>query len=88
MTSHEKNAYWLVVRECLIEFHQLSKTEAKRRVDFLRRSVESAEPQINIDIFYHNEPFDVAGFITGHEIEMGDGDFDRYERILQGKFNQ
>ncbi|MGB0070287.1 MAG: hypothetical protein WBQ11_19865 [Isosphaeraceae bacterium] len=46
------------------------------------------EPEIKIDIFYHNEPFDVAGYITGHEIEMNDGDFNRYEQILQGKFSQ
>jgi len=30
----------------------------------------------------------VAGYITGHEIEMNDGDFNRYEQILQGKFSQ
>ncbi len=88
MTSGEKDAYWLVVRECLIEFHHLSKNEAQRRVGFFRRSIESVEPEIKIDIFYHNEPFDVAGYITGNEIEMNDGDFNRYEQILQGKFSQ
>ncbi len=88
MTSGEKDAYWLVVRECLVEFHHLPKNEAQRRVGFFRRSIESVEPEIKIDIFYHNEPFDVAGYITGHEIEMNDGDFNRYEQILQGKFSQ
>jgi hypothetical protein len=88
MTSDEKDAYWLVVRECLIEFHDLSKHEAQRRVGFFRRNIESVEPEIKSDIFYHNEPFDVAGYIAGREIEMSDGDFNRYEQILQGKFGR
>ena len=42
-----------------------------------RREIESAEPEIKIDVFYHNEPFDVACDIKGHQIDMNEEVFNR-----------
>jgi len=88
MTSEEKKDYWLVVRECLCVFHRVSKNEAMRMVVSCRRQIESAEPEIKIDVFYHNEPFDVACDIMGHQIDMNEDVFNRYKQILQGKSSQ
>ena len=88
MTADEKKDYWLVVRECLIVFHGVSKNEAKRMAVSHRREIESAEPEIKIDVFYHNEPFDVACDIKGHQIDMNEEVFNRYKQILQGKSSQ
>jgi len=88
MTADEKKDYWLVVRECLIAFHGVSKNEAKRMAVSLWREIESAEPEIRIDVFYHNEPFDVACDIIGRQIDMSEETFNIYKRILLGKSSQ
>jgi len=50
-----------------------------------RREIQSTEPEISIDVSYHNEPFDVACDIAGRELLMSEGRFAQCERILEGK---
>jgi len=88
MAADEKKDYWLVVRECLTVFHGVSKNKAMRMAVSLRREIESAEPEIKIDVFYHNEPFDVACDIMGHQIDMNEETFNIYKQILLGKSSQ
>ena len=52
MTGEEKKEYWYVVRECLIAFHGVSKSDANRMALSYWKEIESAEPEIKIDVFY------------------------------------
>ncbi len=85
MTPEEKKDYWLVVRECLVAFHGLKRTDASARVKFYGARMDSAEPQIASDIFYHNEPFDIACDIAERNVPMDAALFAKYEQILEGK---
>ncbi len=85
MTQKEKDGYWLVVRECLVTFHDQKRPVAHSRVKFYRARIDSGEPQIASDIFYHNEPFDIACDIAGTYLSMNEERFAKYERILEGK---
>jgi hypothetical protein len=84
MKKAEKNEYWRVVAECLIAYHGLEKGESLRRARAYRIDIENAEPYIQNDIFYHNEPFDVACDLTQHYLEL-EPRFPEYEQILEGK---
>ncbi len=88
MTTREKKDYWLVVRECLIVFHGISKNEAQRMSVSYWKEIESAAPEIRSDVFYHNEPFDVACDIMGRQIDMSEDLFNVYKQILLGKSSQ
>jgi hypothetical protein len=85
MTQKEKDSYWLVVRECLVAFHDQKRLIANAHVNFYRARIDSAEPRIASDIFYHNEPFDIACDIAGRDLLMNEDLFAKYERILEGK---
>jgi hypothetical protein len=85
MSQKEKDNYWLVVRECLVAFHDVKRLDASQRVKFYRARIDSAEPQIASDIFYHNEPFDIACDIAGRDLPMNEELFAKYERILEGR---
>ena len=88
MTAEEKKGYWHVVRECLSAFHGVSKSEAKRMALSYWKEIESAEPEIGSDVFYHNEPFDVACDIMERQIGMDEATFSIYKQILMGKPSQ
>jgi hypothetical protein len=85
MTTTDKDNFWLVVRECLVAFHDFTRPVAKRRVEFYRVRIESAEPDIASDVFYHNEPFDIACDIAEDHLDMSETMFRTYEQILEGK---
>ena len=55
-----KDAYWEVVHDCLVEFGGFSSVDAMRVATARRAAVEFAPPRLRSDIFYHQEPFDVA----------------------------
>lgn len=60
-----RNAFWEVVEECLVEFHQLPRQDAMIKALEFRRKVESPPPDIDGDIVYHEEPFYVACQLAG-----------------------
>lgn len=78
---HTRSEFWEVVRECLIELHGLSQFEALQRSHDLRKQIETP-PGLNSDLFYHNEPFQVACDITGQQFDLAQY-CARYEAILQ-----
>ncbi len=86
MTHREKDRYWRVVSECLIAFHEYSKKDAVHRVSSYRLDVEGAELDVHSDIFYHNEPYDVACDIADEYLPL-ESRFGEYERILEGKWH-
>ena len=88
MTGEEKKEYWYVVRECLIAFHGVSKSDANRMALSYWKEIESAEPEIKIDVFYHNEPFEVACDISGHHLDLDEATFGIYTQIRMGKPTQ
>jgi len=65
----EKNGYWAVVRECLIKFHGLPRQVAREKCKELRIKIESPSCGSSSEIFYHNEPFDIANHLAGHELD-------------------
>ncbi len=65
-----KDAFWEVVEDCLVEIHGLSKPDAHKRSMDLRTRIESPPTGMSSDIFYHDEPFDVACDIVGRQLDL------------------
>jgi hypothetical protein len=57
---YAKDQFWNVVEDCLREIFQLDPQEAHSRSKKLRQVIETPRPAVSDDIFYHDEPFDVA----------------------------
>lgn len=55
-----KHEFWEVVADCLVEFHGSSSLRAKVKSKKLRARIEAPPPNIDSEVFYHNEPFDIA----------------------------
>ncbi len=79
---HTRNEFWEVIRECLIELHGLPQFEALQRSHDLRQQIEAPPPGLNSDFFYHNEPFQVACDMVGHQLDQAHYR-PQYETILQ-----
>jgi hypothetical protein len=60
LTRTVKDAYWDVVQECLTDIFQVPPPVASSVCKDRRADVEFAPKNVNSDIFYHREPFDVA----------------------------
>ena len=60
-----RNAFWEVVEECLVEFHQESRPVAQLTALAFRRQLESPPVGIDGDPIYHEEPFYVACQLAG-----------------------
>lgn len=75
------SVYWKTVLDCLVEIHGLRPTRARAAVAASRARLDSAPPEINRDLFYHMEPFDVAGSLAGRQVDRRDVD-DVYRAIL------
>ncbi len=71
-----KDAFWLVVEDCLIRFHRFDPLGAIQRARSARLASESAPVGIAGDVIYHAEPFYVACDIAGIE------DVPEQERLL------
>ena len=64
-----KTHFWIVVRECLIEFHGKPRISSRAKVLQFRRKVDEY-PRQAMELFYHNEPFDIACRIAKHRISV------------------
>jgi hypothetical protein len=64
-----KAHFWAVVRKCLVEFHGKSPIASRAKVLQFRGKVE-AYPKEAMDLFYHNEPFDIACRIAKHRLRI------------------
>jgi hypothetical protein len=65
-----KGAFWKVVEDCLVEIHRLSRTDAHKRCSDLRKRIESPADDLSSDLFYHNEPIDVASRLKGSQLPL------------------
>lgn len=84
-TDSLKGAFWAVVTDCLVEFHQKQPLQARILASELRERIESPPPGIDAELFYHSEPFDVACEIAGQAMEIREH-WPRYEAILRQRF--
>ncbi len=73
-----RDHFWIVVGECLVEFHGKDRTASRAEVLQLREQVEQS-PKEAMELFYHNEPFDVACRIAKRPIRVEE----HIERYLQ-----
>jgi hypothetical protein len=76
-----RDSFWGVVRDCLVTFHDVPATRAGRLCGQRRSEVESRPRGVSRDIFYHNEPFDVACDLAGKELDITQFRSE-YDRIL------
>jgi hypothetical protein len=77
-----KDAFWGTVRDCLIRLHGLTPGAAQELCAQYRREVESRPRGLAQNIFYHNEPFDVACDLSGRELDFA-AHREEYERIAE-----
>jgi hypothetical protein len=71
-----KDRFWLVVEDCLIQFHQVDVLGAIQRARSARQTAESTPADIVGDLIYHAEPFYIACDIAGID------DIPEQERLL------
>ncbi len=76
-----KAAYWGVVRDCLVEFHDMPAAAARRKCEQRRRDVEARPNRLARDLYYHREAFDVACDIAEKELDITQFRAE-YDRIL------
>lgn len=81
-----KAAFWEVVSDCLVEFHDFDPIRARVEALLLRADLEKPEPRIDPDLMYHSEPFDVAARLAKRDISFVDHRA-RYERIWRARFD-
>jgi hypothetical protein len=81
-----KTAFWEVVEDCLVKFHDTDKSCARTRSQEFREEVESGAFPSG-DKIYHEEPFDLACAIAKMPEQSVDQLFDKsyseYEKILK-----
>lgn len=81
-----KDEFWNVVEDCLDEIHGIPRPQAQRSSESLRKLIESKKSDAPtgppIDIFYHNEPFDVSCDIAKNDIPLKHNRA-KYDKILQ-----
>ena len=77
-----QDRFWSVVRDCVREFHAKASPTILRKVNRLRKKVESL-PLPEMDLFFHSEPFDVACRLAGHPLNVEDH-LEGYLKIRDG----
>ena len=70
LTQPLRDAYWAIVKECLIRFYDLDQREADARMAELYKEMEDAPAGIDTDVVYTNEAFHLAGELAGREMDF------------------
>ena len=69
-----RDEFWSVVEECLQEFHHLSPVDAVQKSRDLRRQLSTPPAGLPTalagDLFYHDDPFDVACDLAGRHLDV------------------
>lgn len=60
LDSALKDAYWLVVRDCLVELFEVPAPDAQGLVSRFRARLEAAPKSARHDVIYHEQPFNYA----------------------------
>lgn len=66
-------SFWAVVEDCLVDFHEIDRPEAAKKVaDLWRRlpAVEGDADESFSDIIYHTEPWQVACHLANSDLAM------------------
>jgi hypothetical protein len=66
-----QQAFWSVVEECILVFHQKQSHSAMAKLKELRQKIESA-PLEQLEMFFHSEPFEVACTLAGRPLKVED----------------
>jgi hypothetical protein len=77
-----KDEYWGVVEDCLVVLHGCPPEKARGACLSLREKIEKPSREKADDLFYHNEPFNVACDIERNQLPLDDVVRSKYERIL------
>jgi hypothetical protein len=76
-----------VVEDCLVEFHGMSRSEARRDVAELKARLKALPPGIDRDSIYHDEPVNVASKWVDEQPPYKDYG-EQYDRILERHYPQ
>ncbi|MBM4047400.1 MAG: hypothetical protein FJ279_20025 [Planctomycetes bacterium] len=79
--SISRDRFWMVVEDCLVTFHALSRDEARKRTQELRVRIERDPTGMPSEMVYHAEPFDVACDIAEKPQELPENR-QEYDAIL------
>lgn len=80
--AQAQDAFWGSVEDCLMDFHNLSRLDAQKRVNDLRSRIAQPLSGLAGEILYHDEPFDVACDLAGKRLSLPQHR-GQYEGILQ-----
>lgn len=75
LKDSDKDEFWEVVEECLVEIHGLPKQKARHSCEQTRKAIDPATIRDQIqnsipDILYHREPFDVSCDIAQRHLDI------------------
>ena len=66
--------FWDIVAECLVDFHGLDETAARKKTKELRHRLRKSDrPSEKIfpsEIIYHDEPFHIACALVDKELDL------------------
>jgi hypothetical protein len=79
--QQDKNAFWTVIEDCLVEIFGLMRPDALFRSQKLRDVIEATPDRRHGAIFYHTEPLDVAHDIAGRQVDLSQVQ-EKYQAIL------
>ncbi len=71
MPVDAQDHFWSVVRRCVREFHAKQSASALKKATRLRKKVEQLSAD-DRELFFHDEPFDVACRLAGHALKVED----------------
>src|SRR6266511_4408762 len=64
----ERDRYWQIIEDCLVELHGLTRQDAAARCEDRRRRLGEGRNEED-DLFYHNEELYVANALAGHDLD-------------------
>ncbi|HEY0151731.1 MAG TPA: hypothetical protein VGB92_07030 [Longimicrobium sp.] len=70
ITAQQAEAFWSVVEECLVRFHEYPASLASQQVAEFRSYLVSAPGGMRKGMVFHAEPFDVASRIADSELPL------------------
>jgi hypothetical protein len=70
------------VEDCLVDFHGLTPNEANALSEKFRKTIQKPMPDIDENIFYHGEPFDIACDLADKKLKLSKYR-KKYDQILE-----
>lgn len=76
------DGWWEAVKKCLVKFHGMTPRQAAQKARRNREYFAKHKLGKKFDIFYHEEPFHQAEYITGKEVELSGDEY--REQYIEG----